>query len=54
MLGKHRDALDLVAHGLLEKETLVRPEFEELFAGVAPESDSAATVGKVVPLLGKG
>ena len=54
MLGKHRDALDLVAHGLLEKETLVRPELEELFAGVAPESDSAATVGKVVPLLGKG
>jgi len=54
LLEKHRVALDRVAHGLLDKETLLRAELEEMFADVTPESDSASTVGNVVPLAGEG
>ena len=39
---------------LLDKETLLRAELEELFADVPPESDSASTVGHVVPLANDG
>ncbi len=47
LLTKHQAALDRVAHALLEKETLVREELDELLAGVAPESRAAETVGTV-------
>ena len=53
LLEKHRVVLDKVAHGLLDRETLVRSELEELFAEVRPESDSASTVGNVVPIAGE-
>jgi cell division protease FtsH len=45
LLTKHRAALDRVAHALLEKETLDRPELEELLDGVPRESHAAETVG---------
>ena len=45
LLTKHRHPLDTLAHALLEKETLMRPELEQLLAGVEPESDSSAKVG---------
>ncbi|PWU25376.1 MAG: cell division protein FtsH [Candidatus Rokuibacteriota bacterium] len=45
LLTKHRATLDRIAHALLEKETLVRAELEELVAGVSPESQAAETVG---------
>jgi hypothetical protein len=35
---------------LLEKETLMRTELEELLVGVEAESDASAIVGKVVQL----
>ena len=54
LLEKHRVALDRVANGLLEKETLLRAELEELFADVAAESDSASMVGRVVPFASEG
>lgn len=54
LLHKHRVALDRLATGLLEKETLVRAELEELLADVRPDSDSSALVGQVVPLAGDG
>jgi cell division protease FtsH len=47
LLEKHRHALDRVAHALLEKETLVRAEIEELLADVIPESRASETVGTV-------
>jgi cell division protease FtsH len=47
LLSKHRAALDRVAVALLEKETLVREELEELLAGVPRESQAAETVGMV-------
>jgi cell division protease FtsH len=47
LLEKHRHALDRVAHELLERETLVRAEIEELLADVQPESRSSETVGTV-------
>jgi cell division protease FtsH len=50
LLAKHRKSLDRVAAALLEKETLMRPELEELLAGVPAESDASATVGRVVQL----
>src|SRR5919108_128202 len=45
LLTKHRSSLDLLANALLEKETLMRSELEQLLAGVAPESDASAKVG---------
>lgn len=54
LLEKHRHALDEVAKGLLEKETVPRAALEDLFADVAPESDSASSVGDVVPLANDG
>ena len=45
LLTKHRHTLDMLAHTLLEKETLMRVELEQLLAGVEPESDSSAKVG---------
>jgi cell division protease FtsH len=50
LLSKHRRTLDKLSAALLEKETLMRPELEELLAGVAAESDASATVGRVVQL----
>ena len=50
LLTKHRRTLDKLAAELLEKETLLRPELDELLAGLAPESDASATVGRVVQL----
>jgi cell division protease FtsH len=47
LLEKHRPALDRVAHSLLEKETLVRAEIEELLVDVKPESRASETVGTV-------
>jgi cell division protease FtsH len=47
LLQKHRSALDRVAAALMEKETLVREELQELFAGVEPESRAAESVGAV-------
>ena len=47
LLEKHRAALDRVAHALLEKETLVREELEELLADVTTESRASETVGTV-------
>jgi cell division protease FtsH len=45
LLTKHRHTLDLLANALLEKETLLRGELEQLLAGVEPESDASAKVG---------
>jgi cell division protease FtsH len=47
LLTKHRAVLDRLAQALLEKETLTRPELDELMVGVARESRSAETVGTV-------
>ena len=51
LLEKHRHTLDMLAHTLLEKETIMRAELEQL-AGIAPESDSSAKVGtpRILPL----
>jgi cell division protease FtsH len=51
LLSKHRVALDSIAGALLDKETLVREELAELFAGVTPDSRSSESVG-VVRALG--
>src|SRR3954467_4967535 len=45
LLKKHRSALDRVAAGLLEKETLVRDEVLELLRDVEAESSASETVG---------
>ena len=45
LLEKHRATLDRVAQALLEKETLVRDEIEELLADVGTESSASETVG---------
>jgi cell division protease FtsH len=45
LLTKHRSTLDRVSHALLEKETLIRVELDELVSGVAPESQATETVG---------
>jgi cell division protease FtsH len=50
LLSKHRRMLDKLAEALLEKETLMRNELEELLSGVASESDASETVGRVVQL----
>src|SRR3989440_9060563 len=47
LLGKHRSALDRIAHALLEKETLDRAELQTMLADLAPESTSSETVGTV-------
>ena len=47
LLVKHRPALDRVALALLDKETLVREELDELLASVPRESRAAETVGMV-------
>ncbi|MFN2628109.1 MAG: ATP-dependent zinc metalloprotease FtsH [Gaiellaceae bacterium] len=47
LIEKHRQALDRVAHALLEKETLDRDELLSLVADVEAESGAAATVGTV-------
>src|SRR5262245_22821140 len=47
LLHKHRAALDRIAHALLEKETLDRPELNALLADVRPESSSSETIGTV-------
>jgi cell division protease FtsH len=46
LLTKHRQSLDRMAAALLEKETLLRDEIEELLAGVEAESDASERVGK--------
>jgi cell division protease FtsH len=45
LLRKHRASLDRIAAALLEKETLVREELQELVADVEPESRASETVG---------
>jgi cell division protease FtsH len=47
LLQKHRPALDRVAAALIEKETLVREELQELFSDVEPESRASESVGAV-------
>jgi cell division protease FtsH len=49
LITKHRPALDRLAQALLEKETLVRDEMQDLLTDVAPESQASETVGRVVP-----
>jgi cell division protease FtsH len=50
LLRKHRSALDLLADELLQKETLVRDQLDELLKDVEPESDASGDVGRVVPI----
>ncbi len=50
LLSKHRHTLDVLAAALLEKETLLRVELEELLSGIEPESDHSGAVGRVVQL----
>ena len=45
LIAKHRAVLDKLAQELLAKETLNRPELEELLGDVERESNSAETVG---------
>ena len=45
LLTKHRSSLDRISHALLEKETLIRSELDELVSGVAAESQATETVG---------
>jgi cell division protease FtsH len=45
LLKKHRAALDRLAAALLEKETLVRDEVQELLRDVEPESRASESVG---------
>jgi cell division protease FtsH len=47
LLEKHRAALDRVAQALLDKETLVREEIEQILSDVEPESRASETVGTV-------
>ncbi|MDQ4082139.1 MAG: AAA family ATPase, partial [Actinomycetota bacterium] len=47
LLEKHRPALDRIAGALLEKETLVREELDELLADVEAESTASEMVGTV-------
>src|SRR5919201_499539 len=47
LLKKHRAALDRIAHALLEKETLDRPELVELLRDVPQESHASDAVGAV-------
>ena len=54
LITKHRAALDRLAKALLEKETLVRDEMQELLADVEPESQASEMVGQVVPFRSVG
>ena len=45
LLTKHRHTLDLLSNALLEKETLLRNELDQLLAGIETESDASAKVG---------
>jgi cell division protease FtsH len=45
LLSKHRLSLDALARALLDKETLLRNELEELLTDVAAESNSSERVG---------
>jgi cell division protease FtsH len=54
LVTKHRVALDRLAQGLLEKETLVRAEMLAMLADVEPESRASETVGRIVPLMRAG
>ncbi|MGE5690473.1 MAG: ATP-dependent zinc metalloprotease FtsH [Pseudomonadota bacterium] len=47
LLQKHRATLDRLAAALLEHETLVREEIEQVIGDVAPESHASETVGTV-------
>jgi cell division protease FtsH len=47
LLEKNRPALDRVANALLEKETLVREELEELLRDVELESQASDSVGAI-------
>ena len=47
LLQKHRAALDRIANGLLEKETLDKDELGELLKDIEAESHSSETVGTV-------
>ena len=47
LLTKYRGPLDRIAQGLLDRETLVRDQLDELLEGVARESRSSETVGTV-------
>ena len=47
LLQKHRAGLDRVAAALLDKETLVRSEIEEILSDVQPDSRASETVGTV-------
>jgi len=50
LLSKHRRTLDKLAATLLEKETLMRSELDELLVDIPPESDTSSTVGRVIQL----
>jgi cell division protease FtsH len=50
LITKHRAALDRLAQGLLEKETLVRDEMLALLSDLEPESRASDSVGLVVPI----
>src|SRR5207249_237424 len=52
LIEKHRAALDRLANGLLEKETLSRDEIVELLKDVTAESHASDTVGtiRVLPI----
>jgi cell division protease FtsH len=50
LITKHRAALDRLAQGLLEKETLVRDEMLALLSDVEAESRASDAVGRVVPI----
>ncbi|MGN6377727.1 MAG: ATP-dependent metallopeptidase FtsH/Yme1/Tma family protein [Gaiellales bacterium] len=45
MVSAHRVHLDRLAHALLERETLTRPEINELLSDLQPVSDSSGQVG---------
>ncbi len=47
LVQKHRQALDRIAHALLEKETLDREELLKLLGDVDPESYSSSSVGTI-------
>jgi cell division protease FtsH len=47
LVEKHRAALDRLANGLLQKETLSREEIVELLKDVVPESHASDTVGTI-------
>ncbi|HZB86730.1 MAG TPA: hypothetical protein VE289_09225, partial [Gaiellaceae bacterium] len=45
LLSKHRRSLDMLSAALLDKETLLRSELEELLAEVPSESNASERVG---------